>query len=130
MKTTERTRIIKLDIIFKKSLYGHILEKINTFTFWYMIIPWKLDYEVGPWKKAIFHGPTSCEICDGLLNSSWNHFGLHQGKNVRLIMEFEVPKRHTLRPTLSTNMVLCVLRWERQCFGGKKARAHGKEILL
>jgi hypothetical protein len=40
--------------------------------------------------------------------------GLHQGKNVKVIMEFEIPKRHILRPTLSTNMVQRVLWWERQ----------------
>ena len=25
--------------------------------------PWKLDHHVGPWKKAIFHGPTSWSWC-------------------------------------------------------------------
>ena len=65
--------------------------------------------------------PRPCKICDLLLNSSWNHFCLHQGKNVRVTMEFEVPKRHVLRPTLSTDMIQRVLRWERQksCFGRK-----------
>ena len=51
-----------------------------------------------------------CNICDWLLNSSREYFGLHKGKNVRVIMEFEVPKRHTLRPTLSIDMVQWVLR--------------------
>jgi hypothetical protein len=46
-------------------------------------------------------------ICDWLLNSYHDHFGLHQGRNVRVTMKFEVPKRHILRPTLSTNMI----RW-------------------
>ena len=35
-------------------------------------------------------------------------------KNVKVTMEFEAPKRHILRPTLSTDMVQRVLRWERQ----------------
>ena len=36
-------------------------------------------------------------------------------KNVRVTIEFEVPKRHILRPTtLSTNMVQQGFRWERQ----------------
>ena len=37
-------------------------------------------------------------------------------------MEFEVPKRHILRPTLSTSMVQRLLQWERQkrCSGRKK----------
>ena len=58
--------------------------------------------------------PRPCNICDWLLNLLWDHFGLHQGKNIRVIMEFKVPKRHILRPTLSINMVQRVLRWERQ----------------
>jgi len=49
-------------------------------------------------------------------------------------MEFKVPKRHILRPALSTNMVQRVLRWERQkrCLTTttttkeKEARAHGR----
>ena len=49
--------------------------------------------------------PRLCKICDWLLNSSWDHFGLNQGQNVRVTMEFEVPKRHILRPTLFINMV-------------------------
>jgi hypothetical protein len=50
-----------------------------------------------------------CKICDWLLNSTWDHFSLHQGKNVRVTMKFEVPKRYILRPTLSTGMVQRVL---------------------
>ena len=63
-----------------------------------------------------------CKIYDWVLNSSWDHFNLHQGKNVRVTMEFEVPKRHILRPTLSIDMVQQALRWERQkrCFGRKR----------
>ena len=36
-------------------------------------------------------------------------------------MEFEVPERHVLRPTLSTDMVQWNLCWERQkrCYIGK-----------
>jgi hypothetical protein len=33
-----------------------------------------------------------CKIWDWLFNSSWDHFGLHQAKNVRVTMEFTVPK--------------------------------------
>jgi hypothetical protein len=70
-------------------------------------------------------------ICDWLLNSSRVHFGLHLGKNVRVTMKFEVPKRHILKPTLSTDMIQRGLR----CRGKigamvEKARAHGIEILL
>jgi hypothetical protein len=59
--------------------------------------------------------PRPYKICDWLLNSSKDHFGVHQGKkNLRLTMEFKVPKRHILRPTLSTYMVQRILQWERQ----------------
>ena len=57
--------------------------------------------------------PRPCKICDWLLNSSRDHVGLHLGKHVRVTMEFEVPKRHVLRPTLSTDMIQRVLRWGR-----------------
>ena len=53
-----------------------------------------------------------CKICDWVLNLSRDHLGLHQGKSVRVTMEFKVSKRHILRPTLSTDMVQRVLRWE------------------
>jgi hypothetical protein len=46
--------------------------------------------------------PRPCKICDWLLNLSWDHFGSHQGQNVRVTLEFEVPKRHILGPTLYT----------------------------
>ena len=64
------------------------------------------------------------KICDWMLNSSQNHFGLHQGKNVRVIMGFGVSKRHILRHALSTNMLQWVLRWERQkrCSSRKRQR--------
>ena len=57
--------------------------------------------------------PRPCNICEWLLNSFRDHFGLHRG-NVRVTMEFHVPKRHVLRPLLSTKMVQWVLWWERQ----------------
>ena len=62
------------------------------------------------------HGvvPRPCKICGWLLNPSWDHFGLRQGKNVIVTMEFGVPIRHILRHTLSTIMVQRVLQWERQ----------------
>ena len=67
--------------------------------------------------------PRPYNICDWLVNSSHNHFGLHQGEDVGVAVEFEVPKRHFLRPTLSSDMVQPVLRWERRlkrCFARKK----------
>jgi hypothetical protein len=70
----------------------------------------------GPWVV-----PRPCRICDWLLSLSRDHFGSHQGKIIRVTMEFEVPKRHSLRPTLSFDMVRHVLQWERQkrCSGRK-----------
>jgi hypothetical protein len=35
-----------------------------------------------------------CKFCTWMLNMSWDHFGLHQGQNVRVTMEFKVPIRH------------------------------------
>ena len=58
--------------------------------------------------------PRPCKICDWPLNSSRDQSGLHQGKNVKVTMKFEVHKRHILRPTLSTDMVQRVLQWEKQ----------------
>ena len=47
-------------------------------------------------------------------------------------MKFEVPKRHTLRPTLSTNTLRRVLRWERQevLFRKRRVGAHGRKIVV
>ena len=58
--------------------------------------------------------PRLCKICDWLLNSSRGHFSLRQGRIVRVIVEFEVSKRHVLRPMLSIDMVQWVLQWEKQ----------------
>jgi hypothetical protein len=58
--------------------------------------------------------PRPNKICNWLLNSSRDHFGLHQGQNVRVTMEYEIPKGHILRHTLSIDMVQRVLQWERQ----------------
>ena len=58
--------------------------------------------------------PRSWKVCDWLLNSSWDHFGLHQGTNVKVTMKFKVPKKHILRSTLFIGMIQRVLRWERQ----------------
>ena len=56
-----------------------------------------------------------CKTCDWLLKSSRDHFGLHQGKNIRVTMEFKVPKRNILRPTLFTDMAYII----RLHFGGR-----------
>jgi hypothetical protein len=49
--------------------------------------------------------PCFSKICDWLLNLSQDHFDVHQAKNVRVIMELEVPKMLIFRPTLSIFMV-------------------------
>ena len=62
-----------------------------------------------------------CNICDWLLNSSRDYYGLHQDKkNVKVFMERKVSQRHVLRLPLSTDMVQRVLRWS----------MHGRETLL
>ena len=37
--------------------------------------------------------PRPWNICEWLLNSSRDHFGLHQGKNYRVTMGFKIPKK-------------------------------------
>ena len=66
--------------------------------------------------------PRTCKICDWLLNSSWDHFGSHQGKHVRVTMEFKVPKRHILKPIYLLTWSIGFLWRERQkrCFGRKR----------
>jgi hypothetical protein len=60
------------------------------------------------------------KLSQGLVRSMigcWTRSGLlwfTSKKNVRVIMEFEVPNRHIWRPTFSTDMVQRVWRWERQ----------------
>ena len=59
--------------------------------------------------------PRPCKICDWVLDSFRDHFGLHQGDSVRVVtMEFDVSERHVARRASSTDMVQWVLRWERQ----------------
>ena len=45
--------------------------------------------------------PRPCRICERLLNPSRDHLSSHQGENARETMEFEIPKRHILRLTIS-----------------------------
>jgi hypothetical protein len=82
------------------------------------VLPCKHPYHIGDLGVVYIMDhevvPRPCKICDWLLNSSEDHFILHQGKNVKAVMELEVPKRHMLRPTLSTDMVQWVFWWERQ----------------
>ena len=71
--------------------------------------------------------PGCCKSIDWLLNSSWDHFGLHQGKNGSVAME--VSRRHVLRLDQSTGMVQRVLRREeREVVELKKTRAHCREM--
>ena len=39
MKTREDKRMVILEFLFKTALFGHMFKKINTFTFWCMVIP-------------------------------------------------------------------------------------------
>ena len=106
---------------------GNVLDYL---LFWIIL---KICWDFSTWSSFTLHllivyivdhefVPRPCKICDWLLNSSRDHSGLHQGWNVRVIMEFEVPKRHILRPTLSTNKVKWVLWWDKQkrCFSRKR----------
>jgi len=53
-------------------------------------------------------------------------------KNVRVTMEFEISKRHTLKPTLFTIMVQQVLWWERQqrCYDRKRQGSLARNIVI
>ena len=65
--------------------------------------------------------PRPCKICDWMLNSSQDHYGLHQGKIWKRPWSLSSPKDIFWSPTLSTNTVQHVLWWERQkrCYGWK-----------
>ena len=65
--------------------------------------------------------PRPYKICHRLLNLSWTTSVYTKEKNIKVTMEFEVPKRHISRLALSIDMVQRVLRWERQkrCFDRK-----------
>ena len=75
-----------------------------------------MECKVGDGSYTMDHEviPRPCSTGDWLLNLSQDHFGLHQGTNDKVTMEFEVLKRPILRSTLSTDMVQRVLWWERQ----------------
>ena len=78
-------------------------------------VVYNMDYEVVP---------MSCNIFDLLLNSTWDHFDLHQGKNVKVIMEFEVPKG--LHYPLTWSNWFCSGRGKRGAMI-EMTRAHGKK---
>ena len=48
--------------------------------------------------------PRPSKRCDWTLKLSWDDLGLHQGKNGRVTMEVEVPKKQYLSPILSIDM--------------------------
>ena len=76
--------------------------------------------------------PRPCKVCDWLLNSYWSYrdrFGLHQGKHVEVITEFQVPESHIFRPMLSTDMAQHFLRWARQMRCYKVCRPKTNTIL-
>jgi hypothetical protein len=66
-------------------------------------------------------------VVDLILGSLWF---TPREKNVRATMEFKVPKRH--RPTLFTDMVQQILRWEKQkrCSGRKRQRPMQRDIVM
>ena len=106
-----------LNILMPRYSWAHLNAKCHEVTLTVKLLIDRSCLHHGPWVV-----PRPYKICDWMLNSSHDHFTLHQGKNVRVIMEFKVPQRQILRPTLSTNMVQRVLRWERQkrCPGRKR----------
>ena len=76
-------------------------------------VPWVPTHRpFTPWTMKSSQGLV--KICDWQLNLSWDHFGLHPRKKIKVTMEFKVPKILVLRPTLSTDMAQQILWWERQ----------------
>ena len=79
----------------------------------------------GPWSRL----PRSSIICDWPLNSSWDHFGLHQGAECKewpLTMELKVPKHayiiHYHGPMGFT------MREVKEVLLLRMSRDHGKEM--
>ena len=70
-----------------------------------LVVVYIMDHEVVP---------CSPKICDWQWNFSQNHFGLHQGENVKVTVKLEVPKMPILRLMLFIVMVQQILREERQ----------------
>ena len=84
----------------------------NTWKQWLTHILWGgvyiMDHDVVPRPMHVKY-----------VNGCWTHPGatsvyIKEKTNVRVIMKFEVPKRHILRPTSSIDMVQRVLWWGRQ----------------
>ena len=73
-----------------------------------------------------------CKICGWLLNSSSDHFSLHQGTNVGVTVEFEVPKDILLRLALPTDMIqqLLLWKWQKKCYGRKGQGPMAKNVIL
>jgi hypothetical protein len=55
--------------------------------------------------------PRLCKICDWLLNSSQDHFGLHQGKKCQSDHEVQGPQKTYFKAYIIHGHVL---QWERQ----------------
>ena len=67
----------------------------------YLGMVYTMDNEVVKWQ---------CKSIDWLLNSSHDHFNLHQGKNGKGTMKVEVPKIHFSMPDKCIVMVQRVLQ--------------------
>jgi hypothetical protein len=57
------------------------------------------------WYKLHEVVPRPCKICDWLLNSSWDHIGLYQGKKTQSDYWVRTLQKTNLRPTLYNDMV-------------------------
>ena len=78
--------------------------------------------------------PRPCKRVIGCWTHPCNYFGhkplrLHQGTNVRVTMEFKLPKRHYSRHTLSTDMVHPIFWRETQngCSSRKRQRPEAQK---
>ena len=82
-----------------------------------------------PWTMKLFQGLV--KFCDWLLNSSRDHFGFYQGKNVKVTMKSRSPKDifEGLHYPLTWSNAFCSGRGKK---GGmvEKGKGHGREISL
>ena len=77
----------------------------------HLVVLYTMDHEVVP---------RPCKICDWLLNSFQDHFGLQKGQNVRVTMEFKLPEWHILG-------LHYPLTWSNMFCGGRAAMVEKRQ---
>jgi hypothetical protein len=92
-------------------------QRLCIYFFWKKIGPWKLDHQVGQWKKVIFHGLTSWSMVGPTLSmiTSWNSSRYLGSKYIKVFVinhECATNQTHVFPTTKSLSMVwIFVLFW-------------------